>query len=298
MRTTVGPALFALVLVASGLGFHAHSSHREIVRPAAVAVTDPADPAASAPLTVDTSAQGEDNGDELMKPQDVPADDHTPCADFARAQAEQQTTTDPWICLGNELTTNDPNTGDQSTTVLPDQGDQDGQGGEATDSSAAGGLQTSLGALQLAAVVDAYHANKTVGIGWSTGSASGWINYTYNIALYNHSATVKMHYWEKTGKKVIMTWRLRIRHDIDGWFDDTVFTYPDVLGALTYTQGYTETEDRYGDGYNKLPYEKGWKVFWDSYDISIRYAGTNVYADNTAQSDRATCYKTVSCKFL
>lgn len=189
------------------------------------------------------------------------------------------------------LTITDRETGEQHTEVLA-------EGSITTDAPrATEQVETSEGVLQLAAVIDAYHAKKTVGIGWSTGKASGWVSYTYTIALYNHSASVQMGYIETTGKAVLMNWRLRIRHDKTAARDTTLFTYPEVMGPSTYRQTYSETEERYGDGYNRLPYETDWKVFWDSYDISIRYGGINVYSDNTAQSDRATCYKTVSCKF-
>lgn len=146
-------------------------------------------------------------------------------------------------------------------------------------------------------IIDGSHAKKTVEIGWSTPYGSGLTSYTYNISIHNHSADVTMSYFETTEKSIWMNWRLRIRHDKTLARDDTIFTYPDVLGPATAKQHFTETESRNGDGYNKLPYQKGWKVFWDSYNVSIRYKAYNVVADNTAQSDRLICYKTVPCKF-
>jgi len=122
-------------------------------------------------------------------------------------------------------------------------------------------------------------------------------NFSYTIGIYNHNGRVKMGYIETTGKSILMTWRLRIRHDKNLQSDAMVFTYPDVMGPSGYKTTYSETESEYGDGYNKLPYQSDWKLFWDSYNIDIRYAGTSVRADNSAQSDRVTCYKTTGCKF-
>jgi hypothetical protein len=247
-----------------------------------------------------------------LRATDVPVAAQSPCADLAIAQA-QEGLINPWLCTGDILTMTDPLTGAQTMyKVAPDKSltpttaaqvaleaeaaaDADTADDPTDDPDA---LQTSAGDIQLSARVDDYHAVKNLYIAWGTAAGSGLLHYTYTIALYNHSATVKMGYIETTGKGVWMNWRLRIRHDINLGPDDTVFTYGDVMGPLTYRSTYSETEDRYGEGYDELPYQTRWKVFWDSYNISIRYGGSLVKADNTAQSDRATCYKTVSCKFL
>lgn len=57
------------------------------------------------------------------------------------------------------------------------------------------------------------------------------------------------------------------------------------------------TEDRYGDGYSRFPYD-GKKYFLDAYNWNL-YVGETMYRNigGSAQSDRATCYKTTSCKF-
>ena len=107
-----------------------------------------------------------------------------------------------------------------------------------------------------------------------------------------------MRYFETSGFGIKLNWRLRIRHHHKGARgDSTSFTYPDVQGPSRYTTSYSKTESRYGDGYDQLPYETNWVVFLDSYDMRIRLAGTEVKMWGSVQSDRATCYKTVSCKF-
>lgn len=235
-------------------------------------------------LIVVTAVAAHADSHRWLKVSDIPASETSACAAYARAQARHRTSSEPWICIGDQLTRTNRRGTRSVKTVLP-------------SGKVARAARTTSPIVEPFNVIDSYHAKKTVSIGWSTGNASGWTSYSYYISIYNHSADVKMSYFETTGKSILMNWRLRIRHDISLGFDTTVFTYPDVMGPATYRQNYSETEGRYGDGYNKLPYEKSWKVFWDSYNVSIRYGGVNVYADNTAQSDRAICYKTVSCKF-
>lgn len=243
--------------------------------------------------------------DDFIAPDDVPSDFTAPCGDYAREQAEEPTESDKWICVGDKLTTTDPSSGQQDVERLEPTSDDDGStdpDSSATTEPASSvtpaffSRSTTSDIIQ-ASVIDGAHANKTVYVAWNNGVGSGVASFSYTIGIYNHSGRVKMGYVETSGKAIIMDWKLRIRHDKSGHTDSTVFTYPDVMGSSSYRQTYSETEDQYGDGYNQLPYEKGWDLFWDSYNIDIRYAATNVRADNSAQSDRVTCYKTTACKF-
>lgn len=124
----------------------------------------------------------------------------------------------------------------------------------------------------------------------------GWVRMTVYVGLHNHSAQVGMRV--QSNHKIRFTWRLRIQHDRNNWPDETIFVYPDVEGCSYYgtTVCYT-TEDRYGDGWNKLPYQNKWKVFFEMYKTSLIYNGEKYPGSPSAKSDRFYCYKTVSCKF-
>ena len=146
--------------------------------------------------------------------------------------------------------------------------------------------------------MDTYHAKSNEYVYWNINNRPGKMRFTYTIGLHNHSGDVYMQYFETTGAPILVQWRLRLRQDFNLADDLTLFTYPLVEGSTSYVQSYTEHEGRYGDGYNQMPYVTGAKVFWDSYNLSLRYAGTLIRPLGTLQSDRATCYKTVSCKFI
>jgi len=49
-------------------------------------------------------------------------------------------------------------------------------------------------------------------------------------------------------------------------------------------------------GWNRLPYD-GARYFWDLYNITLKTPSGQIGILGSVQSDRATCYKTVSCKF-
>lgn len=116
------------------------------------------------------------------------------------------------------------------------------------------------------------------------------------VALHNHSANVTMTY--QATHAVRLTWRTKIMHHKTLAGDDLIFTYPDVHGCSYSAQTCQSYEDRYGDGYDRLPYQTDWKVYWEVYNTSLIVNGERYPGDPKAQSDRATCYKTVSCKFV
>lgn len=115
------------------------------------------------------------------------------------------------------------------------------------------------------------------------------------LSLYNHSPQVTQSY--SSGTAVSATWRMRIRRDNPFWFDDTVCTYGDVYGSSFFTRFWgPNVESRYGEAWNKLPYD-GAKYFWDLYGITLKTPTGQIGILGSVQSDRATCYKTVPCKF-
>lgn len=115
------------------------------------------------------------------------------------------------------------------------------------------------------------------------------------VGLYYHSPTVTMSY--TSSKAVSVTWRMRIQRDVPLWFDDTIYRYSPVYGSSLFTRAYgPKIEQYYGSGYNKLPYD-GLRYFFDLYDITLKTPSGQIGILGSVQSDRATCYKTVSCKF-
>lgn len=123
----------------------------------------------------------------------------------------------------------------------------------------------------------------------------GRIKFTFNIGLQYHSAQVTMNYSASAPARI--TWRTKIMHDKTLAGDDRIFTYPDVHGCSKGTVSCKVVESRYGDGHNVLPYESKWKVYWEAYGTRLIVDGESYPGGPKAQSDRATCYKTVSCKF-
>lgn len=115
------------------------------------------------------------------------------------------------------------------------------------------------------------------------------------VSLYNHSPQVTQSY--SSGTAVSATWRMRIRRDNPFRFDDTVYTYGDVFGSSFFTRFWgPNVESRYGEAWNKLPYD-GAQYFWDLYGITLKTPTGQIGILGSVQSDRATCYKTVPCKF-
>jgi len=217
-----------------------------------------------------------------------------------------------WLCVGSGLTQSWSDGGAAHRTYtdvhtartvdVTGLGEQATARAVASTAPATGDLQASaLGGtdtlLAPSARIDDYHAKNTEYVYWNINNHAGKTNFSYSIGISNHSANVDMSYFETSGVGIKLTWRLRLRHDISFGSDTTLFTYPNVEGPYYYTQSYSEHEDRYGDGYNTMPYQTDWKVFWDSYNLNLVYGGTAITAAGTVQSDRATCYKTVSCKF-
>jgi hypothetical protein len=146
-------------------------------------------------------------------------------------------------------------------------------------------------------VIDKFHAKNSEYIYWQINGRKGATRFTFTVGLHWHSANVDMRWRETSGAPIIFNWRLRTRHDINNASDETTFTYPDSYGPSGYTTYGGAYEDRYGDGYNTLPYQYNWKMFFNAYNISVRYAGTYLGIWGSVQSDRFYCYKTVSCKY-
>lgn len=145
-------------------------------------------------------------------------------------------------------------------------------------------------------VIDESHAKRTTTWYYGTGAqVSGNIRMTIEVGLHGHSANVWM--TSRASDPVKLTWRLKLMHDKTLAFDDLIFRYPDVQGCSIYKYTCQSYEDRYGDGYNKLPYEHAWKVYWEVYNTQLIVGGAVYPGSPTAQSDRATCYITVPCKF-
>jgi hypothetical protein len=115
------------------------------------------------------------------------------------------------------------------------------------------------------------------------------------VGLYHHSPAVTMSYTSSTA--VSATWRVRIQRDNPLWFDDTIYTYGLVYGSSLFTRAYgPKVEPYYGEGYNRLP-KDGLRYFIDLYGITLKTPSGQIGILGSGQSDRATCYKTVSCKF-
>lgn len=147
------------------------------------------------------------------------------------------------------------------------------------------------------AVIDTYPASKSTTWYWGNGGdVLGSTRMTIAVALHNHSENVTM--TAASTQAVRLTWRTKIMHHKTLASDDLIFTYPDVHGCSVATKTCQDYEDRYGDGYNVLPYQTDWKVYWEVYNTALVVDGVRYPGSPKAQSDRATCYKTVSCKFL
>ncbi|MFS0701845.1 hypothetical protein AB6N24_17875 [Cellulomonas sp. 179-A 4D5 NHS] len=145
------------------------------------------------------------------------------------------------------------------------------------------------------AIASEYLSNVTEPIFASIAGTSYNVPVTVRTSLYNHSADVKMSY--TSSPAVSLIWSLRIRRDNRPLqADDTVFSYPFAFGSSYASSNFSVTEGRYGDGYNQLPYD-GKRYFFDLYSLRMSASGRVINIAGTVQSDRMTCYKTVSCKF-
>lgn len=122
----------------------------------------------------------------------------------------------------------------------------------------------------------------------------GKITLDIRVVLYWHSANVKIS--TSSNRSIYSSYKLRIRNDVKLGSDHTVFTFPSVY-QRSVSKYCTKTEDRYGDGYDELPYESKKKYFYDVYLHDVRYDGRDYPTVGSFQSNRITCYKTVACKF-
>ena len=202
----------------------------------------------------------------------VPAGAASTCAEFAAQTAGGR---EDWACIRGVVTTYGPR-GDSTVMKL------------ASTNVDGGTLATPQ------VVASDYLSNVTETIYASISGVSYRIPMTVRTTLYNHSADVKMSYTSSRAISVI--WSLRIRRDNTLSGDDTVFTYPEAQGSESAKTSFSTLESAYGDGYNALPYD-GKKYFYDLYAIRLYASGKVLHAAGSVQSDRMTCYKTVSCKF-
>lgn len=152
----------------------------------------------------------------------------------------------------------------------------------------------STGASRPLAIVDEYTSNVTEPIIASLNGVGYRIPVSVKTRIYNHSPRITMSY--SSSKPISVVWSVRVRRDNNLRGDDTVYNYADAYGSSYLTTMYSTTEDQYGDGYNALPYD-GKRYFIDLHAIRL-YDGKKVLnVAGSVQSDRMTCYKTVSCKF-
>lgn len=143
--------------------------------------------------------------------------------------------------------------------------------------------------------VNDFYSNTTEPLVAYIGKVKYTVPINLKVNLYNHSPRVTQSYW--TEKAASATWRMGIRRDNPLWADDTIFTNSRVYGSSFYKLNWGPyIESHYGEGYKRLPYD-GKKYFLDLYNITLKTPTGQVGILGSVQSDRATCYKTVSCKF-
>lgn len=143
--------------------------------------------------------------------------------------------------------------------------------------------------------INDFHSNTTEPLVARIGGAQYIVPINLKISLYGHSGRVTQSYTSE--KAVSATWRMRIRRDNPNWWDDTVFSYSTVYGSSFFTRAWgPKVESQYGEGYKKLPYDR-LKYFWDLHNITLKTPTGTIGIWGSVQSDRATCYKTVACKF-
>ena len=227
-----------------------------------------------------------------------------PCVAYAQANAEGN-----WMCVGGIMTDTDAggeavvanvDTGstvnvDDVESLSPEESLAIQQIGQSQPAGTSGATKFTP-----QAVVDDYHANSSTVLTYGRVTASGFhvdgtVTFEHRVALYNHSATDKEYVtFSQTGGD--MYWSLRIRRDNKLSGDDTVFTYPSRKDCQATGRTCSTTEDRYGDGYDRFPYD-GKKYFLDAYNYNLYVGGNSYNGLGSAQSDRATCYKTTNCKF-
>lgn len=71
---------------------------------------------------------------------------------------------------------------------------------------------------------------------------------------------------------------------------------PDKYGSGVLSTNWSYTEDQYDAGYMSLPFD-GKKYFINFYNLRVSDGRKTLRSLGSVQSDRMTCYKTVSCKF-
>lgn len=152
-------------------------------------------------------------------------------------------------------------------------------------------------AIKRQGVSDAYHATNQETIKWQINGHYSETSFSYTISIYYHSADVLMRYFDSTSTPIELKWDERLRHNIGGGSDQTTWTAPFDYGPTTPYSAYSELIDHRNTGYNILPFQTGWKMFFDAFNMGIYYNGTYQGVGGSVQSTRFTCYKTVDCKF-
>lgn len=189
------------------------------------------------------------------------------CAEYAGVAAPGD-----WACVNGTITRYSPTGAISSVTELPE----------------------AAAAVSPLAVVDSYTSNVTEEVLASLNGVGYRIPVSVKTRLYNHSPRLTMGY--SSSKAVSLIWSVRVRRDNNLAPDDTVFTFPDAYGSYTRVGLFTATEGERGDGYNSLPYD-GKRYFIDLYNLRLYDGKSTLNIQGSVQSDRMTCYKTVSCKF-
>jgi len=141
-----------------------------------------------------------------------------------------------------------------------------------------------------------YQSKRTTLIVFCVGNHCGVVNFYQGLNIRWHSVDVTMRYGSPTGDAIALSWKERLRHEKGFGGDSTLARFGTFGGSLPQSQARTEIIDAYDGGYDVLPYHQ-WTVFFDAYAGFLRWGGTAMNVQGSAQSEHIKCYKTVSCKF-
>lgn len=141
-----------------------------------------------------------------------------------------------------------------------------------------------------------YQSKRNELIIWHINGHTGHTNFYHGLNIQFHSVDVTMRFGTPSGEAVSLTWDERLRHDKAFEPDTTLNEFgffgssiPSSPARMYYIEGYA-------GGYRVLPFAK-WTVFFDAYNLYLRWSGTGLGIIGSVQSERIKCFKTVSCKF-
>jgi hypothetical protein len=141
-----------------------------------------------------------------------------------------------------------------------------------------------------------YQSKRTSLIVFHVGNHWGQVTFYHGLNIQWHSVDVTMRYGSPSGDAISLNWKERLRHDKSWEKDTTLAEFGSFGSSLPSSQARTEHIDAWNGGYQVLPYHQ-YTVFLDAYSIFLRWSGTGINVQGSAQSERIKCYKTVSCKF-